>query len=134
MTSGSSRPLRQLFSRVVPPVVGGLAEHIGARTSQLADAVAALALGRPPSLDTLTYHAVIDFFVTHQNGVPDARSGVLVREGHPDGSVVRMFFLDDAGRPLVGGANGGPHRSYLVHTIDDELTELFDGRDLILFT
>lgn len=134
MTSESRRPLRQLFSRVVPPVVDGLAEHIGTRTSQLADTIKALALGNPPSLDTLTYRSVVDFFVTHQAAVPDARSGALVRETHPDGSIVRMFFLDDAGRPLVGGANGGPHRSYIVHTVDDELTTLFDGRNLILFT
>lgn len=133
MTSGSRRPLRQLFSRAVPPVVDGLAEHISTRTNQLADTIKALALAKPPSLDTLTYHSVVDFFVTHQDAMPDARSGALIREPHPDGSVVRMFFLDDTGRPLVGGTSGGPHRSYLVQAFDDELDALFGGRDLILF-
>lgn len=134
MTSGPPQPLRQLFSRVVPPVVGGLAEYIGAQTNQLADAVAALALENPPSLDTLTYHSVVDFFVTHQDTAADAQSGALLREPHSDGSMVRMFFLDAAGRPLVGGTHGRPHRSYIVHTFDDELNALFNDRNLVLFT
>ncbi|MFR9795175.1 hypothetical protein ACL02U_04600 [Streptomyces sp. MS06] len=109
----------------------------------LVDALQALSQGRAPHIDELTMPDVVRFFVESKGAVPDAAAAAVLRhhegsaaqsagEGRgPDEYLVHLFFLDDAGRPLIEGDQ--PWRSYLTQSFDGELARAFGGNNVVIF-
>ncbi len=109
----------------------------------LVDALQALSQGRAPHIDALTMPDVVRFFVESKEAVPAAAAAAVLRHhegstaqpaggGHgPDTYLVHLFFLDDAGRPLIEADQ--PWRSYLTQRFDDELARSFGANNVIIF-
>jgi hypothetical protein len=131
--------MRKARQSVTEQVTGGV-NALQALAGELADALAALAEGRPPQIEELTMADVVGFFVEHRKSVPEAAAAAILRDqpdsaspaaGDGTGYLVHLFFLDKDGRPMIDGRQ--PKRAYLARQFDNELVNAFGTNNIIIF-
>jgi hypothetical protein len=85
-----------------------------------------------PDVDVLTMRSVIEFFTRHRPDLDDVR-GILLRQPQPGGYQMTQMFIDGSSEPV--GARGGMEfgRSFVAGRLDDELTAMYAGNDLVVF-
>ncbi len=129
--------MRKAKQSIAGQVTGGISQ-LQALAGELAHAFQAMAEGRPPRIDELAMADVVGFFVEHRESVPDAEAAAILREpstrensSDPE-YLVRLFFLDKEGRPLIGTRQ--PNRAYLTQRFDGELASAFGANDIVIFS
>ncbi len=132
--------MRKAKQGVAQQIAGGIGQ-VQALAGELADAFQAMAEGRPPRIEELAMADVVGFFVEHRKSVPEAEAAAILRElrdsekqtdpGHAE-HLVRLFFLDKNGRPLLRPHQ--PTREYLVRQFDSELAGAFGTNNIVIFS
>ena len=89
-------------------------------------------MGEPPRQQQLTYADVVDYFVKHQPEREDL-SGALLRQKEAAGWRVSFLYLEGNGQVCQAANSKRKSRTVRVVGLDEEITELFADRDLILF-
>lgn len=85
-----------------------------------------------PDVDVLTMRDVIGFFTKHRPGLDNVR-GILLRQHQRGGYRMTQMFVDASSKP-IGARNGMEFgRSFVAARLDDELTAMYAGNDLIVF-
>lgn len=89
-------------------------------------------LAAGPDIDVLTMRDVMGFFTRHRPDVDNVR-GILLRQRQHGGYRMTQMFVNASSEPV--GARGGMEfgRSFVTARLDDELTAMYAGNDLIVF-
>ncbi len=84
-------------------------------------------------VETLTYSDVVTYFVEHRPDDEQARRGALIRERRPNLWILSFVFLNDTDS-ICTGVDGKEYGQKLrVRKLDEEMVELFSGKDLVVF-
>ena len=87
---------------------------------------------KPVETEILTYKQVIQFFIENQPKGTEEFRGVILKEPHDNGCIVRQVFLDKENN-IINNNKGRPIINLVLATrIDDELNEYFDDKDTII--
>jgi len=91
----------------------------------------------PEVISVMTYKAVVEFFVTERPSFPEIQKGAILRQKHPKKQglfVVYQVFLDGKSELVCRQDNGIPFgRKVLVKNFDEELSDSFQNKDLLIF-
>ena len=125
------------------PRTSGLLELAGAAfrgeyilpqvADRLVEAQRRVEAGRPQLRAVLTYGEVIAFFRGSRAQAPPNTVPVVLRHRQGRGYLVQAFWWERGGRPPRRRADAGPELVCRAEELDEELTEMFDGRDTIIF-
>lgn len=89
------------------------------------------ALG-PDTIELMTYGEAIEYFVNHSPPDLKVSKGIMLRQPHTKGFMFVQVFLDEKNN-LLSKLNGSPYgRRLIVKQFDEELTEHFSDKDLIV--
>ena len=84
-------------------------------------------------IDEMTYEDAIKYFVNQRPSDSRVKKAAMLKESHSKGQLITQIFLD-TNNELVCRSNGEPYgRKLIVKRLDDELTEAFAGKNLIIF-
>ena len=91
----------------------------------------------PEVISVMTYKAVVEFFVTERPSFPEIQKGAILRQKYPKKQglfVVYQVFLDGKSELVCRQDNGIPFgRKVLVKNFDEELSDSFQNKDLLIF-
>ena len=91
----------------------------------------------PEVISVMTYREVVEFFVTERPRFPEIQKGAILRQKHPKKQglfVVYQVFLDGKSELVCRQDNGIPFgRKVLVKNFDEELSDSFQNKDLLIF-
>jgi hypothetical protein len=86
----------------------------------------------PDTVELLTYGEAIEYFVNSSPPDLKVNKGIMLRQPHAKGFMFVQVFLDEKNN-LLCKSNGNPYgRRLIVKQFDEELTEHFADKDLIV--
>lgn len=86
----------------------------------------------PEVIPIITYEDMIKYFITDRPNDPRIRKGAILRQTHPQGYHLAQVFLDKNNQ-VVLSSNSVPYgRQLIARELDDELSEVFGNKELII--
>lgn len=86
----------------------------------------------PKIVDKMTYEEAIKYFIQQRPDDDQVSKGVILRESNSKGYLFIQAFLDDENN-VVKKKSGMPFgRKLIVREFDEELSESFSDKDMIL--
>lgn len=86
----------------------------------------------PEVIERISYHEALAYFVDDRPSDSRIVKGAIILKAHQQGQLLIQVFLDKANE-LVCKSDGKPFgRQLVVRELDDELSETFGGKDLVI--
>ena len=84
-------------------------------------------------VETVTYNEVIEYFVKQRPNDNRIVKGALMSAPQKNAVKLTWLFLDEQNEAVLKPNRSPYGKQVIAKTIDDDLTDFFDGRSLIIF-